>query len=616
MQLALSEKENDLGPFLEEMKDVLGAGEEKGSFLLKTEKRETAGYSFSKQDGKLFVTYGTRPDLARALVRAASGSETKGSEERRTPDFGYMADCARNGVPTVDALKRMVKVLACMGYQFLGLYIEDIIRIPEEPYVGYMRGAYSKEEIGEVIRYADIFGVEIRPYVETLAHLNQITRYSRYQKIIDTDDILLAGEEETYRFLDHYLGAVSDAFRSRRINIGMDEAHMVGLGKYLDKHGFEDRVEIILKHLDRVMEICRKYGFIPEMWSDMFFRLAFGGEYYVDDKPITREIHIPEGLTICYWDYYTTDEKRYDRMLKQHLRITDHVSFAAGAWRWATLSPSNAFSIAAGRPAIRACRKNQISSIVITGWGDDGSECSQFGTLPTLFADANEVYEDGLSGKAYKAVTGMSFEDACLADLGNPFAGDICSKNNAGKLFLYNDPLIGTFDSTAAQLDDTYYADAAEKLDAALRRSKNSPFAYVLAEQNNLCRLLVLKAKFGDALRTAYKDGDREALRLLAEEDIPQIVNRIDSFYAAIKDQWSRENKPFGFEVLTVRFGGLRQRMLDTKERIQDYLDGKERAIPELAENYLPQALLPEDDIHTADYLPWWKIVSPSVIGR
>ena len=39
MQLVLSEKENDLGPFLEEMKDVLGAGEEKGSFHLKTEKR-------------------------------------------------------------------------------------------------------------------------------------------------------------------------------------------------------------------------------------------------------------------------------------------------------------------------------------------------------------------------------------------------------------------------------------------------------------------------------------------------------------------------------------------------------------------------------------------------
>lgn len=89
MQLVLSEKENDLGPFLEEMKDVLGAGEEKGSFLLKTEKRETAGYSFLKQDGNLLVKYGTRPDLARALVRAASGSETKEArrEELRTSDI-------------------------------------------------------------------------------------------------------------------------------------------------------------------------------------------------------------------------------------------------------------------------------------------------------------------------------------------------------------------------------------------------------------------------------------------------------------------------------------------------------------------------------------------------
>ena len=95
MQLVLSEKENDLGPFLEEMKDVLGEGEEKGSFLLMAEKKETAGYSFSKENGILSVCFGTRPDLARALVRAASGSETKGSEERRTPDFGYMADCAR-----------------------------------------------------------------------------------------------------------------------------------------------------------------------------------------------------------------------------------------------------------------------------------------------------------------------------------------------------------------------------------------------------------------------------------------------------------------------------------------------------------------------------------------
>ena len=55
----------------------------------------------------------------------------------------------------------------------------------------------------------------------------------------------------------------------------MDEAHMVGLGKYLDKHGYTDRATIIVKHLQKVCTIAEKYGFSkPMMWNDMFVRLA------------------------------------------------------------------------------------------------------------------------------------------------------------------------------------------------------------------------------------------------------------------------------------------------------------------------------------------------------
>ncbi len=82
MQLVLSEKENDLGPFLEEMKDVLGEGEEKGSFLLMAEKKETAGYSFSKENGILSVCFGTRPDLARQ--KEARREELRTSDIWRT----------------------------------------------------------------------------------------------------------------------------------------------------------------------------------------------------------------------------------------------------------------------------------------------------------------------------------------------------------------------------------------------------------------------------------------------------------------------------------------------------------------------------------------------------
>lgn len=45
-------------------------------------------------------------------------------------------------------------------------------------------------------------------------------------------------------------------FFSRLINIDMDEAHMLRLGKYLTQDGYQDRVSILICHLRRVVEIA------------------------------------------------------------------------------------------------------------------------------------------------------------------------------------------------------------------------------------------------------------------------------------------------------------------------------------------------------------------------
>ena len=40
-------------------------------------------------------------------------------------------------------------------------------------------------------------------------------------------------------------------------HIGMDEAHFLGLGKYLDNNGFKNRFEILNEHLKKVLEIAK-----------------------------------------------------------------------------------------------------------------------------------------------------------------------------------------------------------------------------------------------------------------------------------------------------------------------------------------------------------------------
>lgn len=651
---------------IQEIAPVLERGADTKAYALTAEQGTLAGYRYTKSDGELHIVYGTKPDLCRALLAAAgstaagsaaAGSAAAGSAvaegkgERWLSEIGYMADCSRNAVARVDTLKKLVRQAALMGYHFIGLYLEDTLAIPEEPYFGYMRGAYTKEEIAEVVRYAELFGVEIRPYVETLAHLNQITRYERYQKFIDTDDILLAGDERTYAFLDHYLKAVSDAFPSRRVNLGMDEAHMVGLGKYLDAHGYQNRVEIIQKHLERVMEICRKYGLQPQMWSDMFFRLAFGGEYYVKDKPMADNVKIPEGLELVYWDYYSADEEHYDDMLRQHRKMTDKVSFAGGVWKWIGFAPHNRYSAVIGKAALSSCRRNGITSVVMTGWGDNGGEASQFSILPGLFEDARLVYEDDLPEAAFYALTGIREEDYMKLDLSNPLPEREDRVNNAGKFLLYNDVLLGVFDPLAKQLAEGYYEDAAKQpgdgyyadaakqlgdgccedvakqlangyyenaakqLEQAVRDSSGSSLCYVLKTQASLCRVLQDKANLGMVIRAAYGAGDREKLREIAGEAIPQLLEKLDRFYQDFRKQWMSENKAFGFEVQSLRIGGLRQRILEVQQRMEEYLSGELAEIDELEKPVLPFAYCEGADVTTLDYNRWNYIVTTAVIG-
>ncbi|MBO7156919.1 MAG: family 20 glycosylhydrolase, partial [Clostridia bacterium] len=156
---------------------------------------------------------------------------------QKIKSIGVMIDCSRDGVYTLETLKDYFNIISKMGYSTVQLYTEDVYEIDGEPYFGYLRGRYTKQELKELDAYAKTLGLELIPCIQTLAHLGGITRWQEYKPYTDIDNILLAGDERTYALIDKMFASCAECFSSRRINIGMDEAHMVGLGKYLDKNG-------------------------------------------------------------------------------------------------------------------------------------------------------------------------------------------------------------------------------------------------------------------------------------------------------------------------------------------------------------------------------------------
>lgn len=199
----------------------------------------------------------------------SQGKSTTVEEELQFKTNGVMIDVSRNAVLTVQSIKDILEMMALMGLNMMMLYTEDTYEIKTMPYFGYMRGRYTYEELKECDVYAELFGIEVVPCIQTLAHLNAAIKWDYAMDIRDTEDILLVGSEKTYEFIEEMIKAATAPFRSKRIHIGMDEAHNLGLGRYLSENGYHRRFDIMNEHLKRVLKITNKYGLEPMIWSDM-----------------------------------------------------------------------------------------------------------------------------------------------------------------------------------------------------------------------------------------------------------------------------------------------------------------------------------------------------------
>ena len=503
--------------------------------------------------------------------------------------FGIMIDMSRNAVMSIDGLKRFLPLLKKMGYNCIMLYTEDTYEIAEEPYFGYMRGRYSKAEMKEIDAFADSIGMTVIPCIQTLAHLNAIFRWEKFPK--DCDDILLTDCERTYELIERMFSTVSECFRSRKIHIGMDEAHMLGRGRHLDIHGYETVCSIMKRHLDRVCNIAEKYGYEVMVWSDMYFRPWNNGNYVIPKCEMPQEVisALPSSVIPVYWDYYQNDENIYSDMIENHKQLSDKTWFAGGAWSWYGMIPFNRFTIQSMIPALDACEKHNVRNVFMTMWGDDGAECSHFSQLPSLYYIAQ--YAKGIKDEekiksGFKRLVGIDFDEFMDLDCPNdvvPYEG---TPKNPSKYMLYSDLFNDFLDYTVKEGAGDKYLDYSRQLSATAKKSRK--YGYVFDAAAKLCDVMAIKYELGLKTRRAYENKDKTELERLARNEYVKVEKLIKTYGRAFEKQWFKDNKPHGFDVQDHRIGALLYRTEACRRRIMDYVKGKIDRIDELEEALLP----------------------------
>lgn len=521
-------------------------------------------------------------------------------QTRHIASCGMMLDMSRGGVMTVEAVKGMIDAHAALGLNLMMLYTEDTFTVPEAPYLGYLRGRYTEKELREMDDYAAESGVELVPCVQTLAHLEQFLQWDVNRDIKDNDCVLMIDEPKTYAWIRAALTALRRCFRTNRIHIGMDEAHGVGLGEYYQKHGAVNRFELLNRHLNRVVDICKGLGFKPIMWSDMFYRLGSKNNDYYDTDAVVPESAIAQipDVALCYWDYYHTDEQFYAGMLEGHRKMGKEVVFAGGIWTWSGILPHVRKTNATMYPALRACLKAGIGTVLATLWGDDGCETDYRLALNQLPIYSEHVWlgEDCTRAEVERMgerLTGLS--EACFNAMGAFYADD--DDRRPGKGLFYCDPL---YPLTEGLWDLTGYREGLEEGIKTLERhldDSRCEYAWLAM------RIALEKLNWVNELRPAYLRGDKAVVLTMANEKLPAMRELYVKMMSVWCEQWESGRKRNGWETICARLGAVIARLDDVQRILLRWADGTIECVEELDETPLPASrLCGRQDYHTMSF--------------
>ncbi|KAJ2600149.1 hypothetical protein H4R99_003438 [Coemansia sp. RSA 1722] len=576
--------------------------------------------SVKEQGISVVVRYRRTVDAFRALgqvLTAAREAEVAGTEasaelgaaeSAQFETLALMIDCSRNGVMSVASICAMLRNMALMGYNMLQLYTEDTYKVPGEPFFGYLRGGYTQEELRAVDDYAFNMGIEVVACIQTLGHLGQILQWPRYAALRDTNEVILSRLPETYELLEKLIRTVSAPLRSRRIHIGMDEAYGVGEGRFRALFGAQEGTAIFVEHLARVHAICGRLGLRPMIWSDMLFCLAAKNNalyaYYDQSNNPAEAFNkvegIPPDIDLIFWDYYHTQPEIYARKIQQHKELgCDSPWVAGGAWTWSRLWCYLPFSFESNRASLVAAKSpaGRVSSFMLTIWGDEGNECDFFSALPVMLYAGNHGYTDKLEIDAtfmensFAAICGGSLGDwmqaSRLDEIPQEGMMDMRATlpSNMSKWILWEDPMLSFMSPQYAALDlELHFTQIADRmLDCALSSSNTGRAAFpgssavryplnrLLRLPGLLARVLSLKSHLRDKLVVPYRAGDRAALLQVAETRLRPLIEAQRELWLYHRSRWHRIYKPFGWETLELRYGGLTARLQTMYDRIVAY---------------------------------------------
>jgi len=213
-------------------------------------------------------------------------------DKPRFPWRGLMIDVGRHFQP-VDVIERNIDAMAAVKMNVFHWHLSEDqgFRIESKKYPklqGMGSGGlyYTQEQVGEVIEYAADRGVRVVPEFDMPGHTSSWMvgypelasapgPYELEMRWGVFDPTMDPTREETYEFLDRFIGEMAALFPDEYFHIGGDENNgkqwkeNPQIQEFMRAHGYHTTAELQTYFNQRVLKIVQKYGKKMVGWDEV-----------------------------------------------------------------------------------------------------------------------------------------------------------------------------------------------------------------------------------------------------------------------------------------------------------------------------------------------------------
>ena len=463
----------------------------------------------------------------------------------------WQDDISRGPIPTMDFLKREVRLLSELKYNAMTLYTEHVFKLKKHPNIAPDDGL-TAEQVKELTEYAKDYHVEVIGNFQSFGHMARILSMPEYKNLGDNGWNISPAKEESYAFLKECYDEVAPAYESKLFDINCDEVTLGKEGASKEMVTKLGLAEVYARHINRCTELLKAHGKTAMMWGDIA----------VEHQDIVPKL--PKDLIVLSWGYGANAS--FDKAIEPFTKIGLRFMVCPGVSCWNRIFPDYKTASINIANYVRDGVKSGAIGMINTSWDDDGENFFNQTWYP--FAWGAEVAWNPINNDSRESRQ-KAFDDA-FSPIFYGAADDTIVKLLWRLSELRSNPASGNLEDRLFWRD--YLADSSEKIkveDAKMLATDAKEIAEALSAAKSSAKLnadtidyAIFAARrlefMGSSfevltnLRKTVRDGgalgdvDRTQIKRLAES-----LKQIRADYAKL---WKQESRPWWLDKILERY--------------------------------------------------------------